>query len=111
MTYSQNTNLRATSKLRRALLLLVTFLVIAGAIALWIWQTGQEERAIADMSQNERIEFYQRTLQNLTAVCADHDDERLADFCREQAELAVRFPECDSSCADLARTFLGRGTR
>jgi hypothetical protein len=87
----------------------VTALVaaIAGGILLWVYSEGAERRAIRDMPAPERQALFARTVQNLTSICAPPDDA-MHDFCREQAQLALEFQECDRACQQLADRQLSR---
>jgi len=80
---------------------------IAGAILLLIHSEGAERRAIRDMPAPERQALLARTVQNLNSVCSSPDDA-LRDFCREQAQLALEFQECDRACQRLADRQLSR---
>lgn len=46
------------------------------------------------------LALYDRTVESLGGVCRSHPTN-LEDFCRDQAELVVRFPECDAACRAL----------
>jgi hypothetical protein len=82
-------------------------LAIVGTILLWIHSEGAERRAIRDMPTSERQALLARTVQNLKSVCAPPSDA-MRDFCREQAQLALEFQECDQVCQDLADRQLSR---
>ncbi len=80
---------------------------IAGGILLWVHSESAERRAIRDMPAPERRALFARTVQNLTSVCLQPDDA-MRDFCREQAQLALEFQECDPACQQLADRQLSR---
>ena len=80
---------------------------IAGAILLLIHSEGAERRAIRDMPAPERQALLARTVQNLKSICSP-PDEAMRDFCREQAQLALEFQECDRACQELADRQLSR---
>jgi hypothetical protein len=48
-----------------------------------------------------------RTVQNLKSICSPAE-EAMRDFCREQAQLALEFQECDRACQELAGRQLSR---
>jgi hypothetical protein len=75
--------------------------LVAGATFLLVWCGGAERRAIRDLPAVERRALFERTLQNLRAVCAPPVDA-MHDYCSEQARLALEFPECDRTCETLA---------
>jgi len=60
---------------------------------------------------HERAALYQRTIENLTSVCASEGKQSLRDFCRGQAQFALMFPECDRKCESAAREQLQTPTR
>lgn len=80
---------------------------IAGVILLFIYSEGSERRAIRDLPEPERHALLERTLQSLKSICSSPSDA-MRDFCREQARLAMLFPECDVSCQELADRQLSR---
>jgi hypothetical protein len=80
---------------------------IACALLLFIYSEGAERRAIRGLSEPERHALLARTLQNLNSICSPADDA-MRDFCREQARLAMEFPECDKACQELADRQLSR---
>lgn len=99
------------SKHNRGMGFTVFALAIIGVFACWFWQVGQQSRALAAMSADERSAFYQRTLTNLDSICLNDKKHDLIDFCREQAKLVIQFPECAPSCANLAKKFLPQASR
>lgn len=86
-------------------------LVMASFGVLWYSQGAAEDRALAAMSSSERLALYRRTRQNIQEVCGEHLMAGMAEFCREQAEFVLRFPECDASCRSLAERISLRATR
>ena len=80
---------------------------IAGGILLWVHSEGAERRAIRDMPAPERQALFARTVQNLKSTCSAPDDA-MRDFCREQAQLALEFQECDRACQELVDRQLSR---
>jgi len=82
-------------------------LAIVGAILLLVHSEGAEQRAIRDMPAPERQALLARTVQNLKSICSPAEDA-MRDFCREQAQLALEFQECDKACQELADRQLSR---
>jgi hypothetical protein len=87
--------------------------VCAGAavVALVTRLVGADQRALQRLPAHERAALYQRTMENLTSVCAMEGKGSLHDFCRDQAQFALMFPECDRTCIATARELLRTPTR
>ena len=100
---------RRRLRLIRAVILALGLTVGVGALAIWFGRG--EERALRRMPADERATLYRRTLDNLVTVCADSGAAGLSEFCREQAEFILKFPECDDTCRAMARRHLLRPTR
>jgi hypothetical protein len=81
-------------------------LLAAIAVLLWAWRQGSERRAVQGLPEADRAALYRRTLDTLTTTCRPGASEGLHDFCRDQAELLLGFPECDEACRALARRFV-----
>jgi hypothetical protein len=107
--------LPSNTKTRRRFLLVAVCVLLAllavGLFAYWLWSSGEEQRAIQDLPNTERRAFYNRTLQNLISVCVGSDAVHFGDFCREEAERVLLFPECDNRCRDLAGKQLPKPVR
>jgi hypothetical protein len=103
----QNRSIGAGDRVR-ALLVLVSVLLV---LAAWGLLSDRKARELAGLPPPTRQELYERTMANLASICAGTDSRRREDFCREQAELALRFPECDATCERLARAILLQPTR
>jgi hypothetical protein len=90
---------------------IVAVVAVALLIGLSAWRADEaESRAIEGLPAAERRALYDRTIESLATVCRSHQ-VGLADFCRDQAELVVRFPECDATCRAVADPHLPRGSR
>jgi len=90
------------------------FLCALALIALFglsTWWGDRDLRALSTLPPGQRVALYQRTLENLQTVCAGPDAGKVEAFCREQAELALRLPECDAACGRLARGHLAQPAR
>jgi hypothetical protein len=87
--------------------LVVAALAVLAAAFAYVWLSGSEERAIRNLPDQPRRALFLRTLENLRTVCTTAPDN-LRDFCQEQANLALRFQECDRTCQALAFRQLSR---
>jgi hypothetical protein len=63
--------------------------------------------AIAALPLTEQQQMYRRTYEELVTVCSAQPG--LEDHCRSEAELILRFPQCDAECHTLARRFFPVG--
>jgi len=83
--------------------------ILAGLAALALWvafsHQGSEHRAVAAIPAEERHVLYLRTMDNLR-FCKGSTSEGLKNFCENQAEFAVNFPECDAECRALSLVHL-----
>jgi len=62
-------------------------------------------QTLAAVTTPERLALYDRTLRTLVSQCnGAKRPSGLEDFCREQAELVLQFPDCDAACRALARS-------
>src|SRR5262245_49723112 len=43
--------------------------LVAGALALWAWDKGAEERAVSKLPAEERAVLYRRELESLRSLC------------------------------------------
>lgn len=57
------------------------------------------------LAAGDRQALYARTMANLESVCRSEKAPELAEFCSEQAEVALRLPECDDACRTLVHRF------
>jgi hypothetical protein len=85
--------------------------VALAAAGIWFGQWQSEQRAFVDMPTEERQGLYERTLENLRTVCQAAHGEEQRSFCRDQADLVMRLPECDAACLGLAQQHLAPPTR
>lgn len=81
---------------------LAAWLLFAAALAAWLWVAGRERRALSALPAAERQALVERTLQTLRGICAEPEERRPLELCREQAELVLRLPECDAGCQAAA---------
>ena len=90
-------------RLRPASLALAVLFTIVAAISVYAWWAGEETRAVRRLPVEQRVGLYQRTMENLKTICDPAPGRSMRAFCREQAEFALRFPECDEPCRVIAR--------
>jgi hypothetical protein len=79
-----------------------------------IWSARQrgERDALEQLPSSERRALYERTLHTLESSCDPQRQPRgLDDFCRDQADFVVQFPECDAACRTLAARHSPEPTR
>jgi hypothetical protein len=81
-------------------------LALAGVGTTWIWWTGMAGGSVRSMPAKARLELYDRTMRDLVSQCAADRDPSLSDYCLQQAEFAMTFPECDAACTRIARRAL-----
>ena len=96
---------RERSRLLRRLL--VVMAALAATLLLVFGVDWADGRAIRGLPESSRHALYLRTVENLKTVCTTGNDG-LRDFCVEQANLAMQFPECDKACRALAFAQISR---
>ena len=81
---------------------------LALAAALLWWSLTADVRALRSLPDEQRLAIYNGTLDNLRNTCDPAPPRSLRDFCRTQAELIVKFRECDADrrCREVARRHL-----
>ena len=92
-------------RLARALLVALGLFTL---VALVWWSATSDERAIRGLPEAQRLPLLRSTIANLKNVCDPAPPLSMRDFCRRQAELAVKVSECtgDPACQQLARRHL-----
>lgn len=96
---------------RRALSWFGGLVVLALIGLLTVFRHSRLDRELAGMPTAERRALYERTLETLRTSCERAPGPKFTDYCREQADLIRRFPECDSACQELAAHFLPKPSR
>jgi hypothetical protein len=87
-------------------------LFVAALAAALVWSLGAEERAIARMDPLQRRAVYERTLGEVQVLCgASPATDPLGKRCTEQLQFIVKFPECDATCQEIARSHAPRPTK
>ena len=80
---------------------------VASLTAAGTWLLSDDEaREIRALPAVHRRALYQRTMENLKEVCDPAPGRSVREFCRRQATLALKFPECDDGCRQIARRHL-----
>jgi hypothetical protein len=103
MSTPRPVNLPAPSKRKTVAFVAIGIVIAATVTILWLWNSDAERKAILNLPPSERRALYERTLRTLETTCNPQGRARgLDDFCRNQAEFIVRFPECDAACASVA---------
>jgi hypothetical protein len=94
----------AAPRLRRLAPYAAGALLVAG-LAGWWANRRAETRALLSLPAVERRALYERTLETLQSEACDAREgaSGLREYCREQAEFIVRFPECDRACSELVK--------
>jgi hypothetical protein len=92
-----------TGDIGRAFLAALALVLLFAA---WGWVRDRELRELTQLPAETRRGLYERTMANLTTVCAGPDAPKVEPFCQEQAAVALRLPECDAHCTRIARSHL-----
>ncbi len=95
---------------RRLVQVVALVLVLIAAALLWKNWGARGEVEVDRLPPAERHALYERALADL-ALCAAGAGEALADHCAHQAQLVVKFPECDARCRSLAEPWRATPTR
>jgi hypothetical protein len=91
---------------------IVLVVMAAATLLYWVWSPASQARAIHDLPGAERRALYERTLSTLRSPCNPAaGSDGLRDYCRQQAEFIMGFPECGADCASLARQYTAIPTR
>lgn len=102
----------AGQRSRRIAIFVAIAAAVVAVLALWRADRGEERQAIEQLSGQERRALYERTLNTLRTSCDPKTlPQGLDDFCREQAEFVVQFPECDDVCRSLAKPHQRKPTK
>lgn len=90
--------------------------ILLGAVLLLLlhlWDVGQQQRALIQMSPEARARVYLGAISTMKEMCPPqaHREEAFEERCREQADFLAKFPECDEACRELVRSNLSQPTR
>jgi hypothetical protein len=84
---------------------LLTVLLLVVLVVAFLWNLGAEDRAIARMEPVHRREVYERALGEVRLLCGTSPrTDALEKRCAEQIQFILKFPECDGTCQDIARS-------
>ena len=88
---------------RSAILAAATAGVLLLIAATYSWLGDDEGHEIRALPAPQRQGLYHRTMENLKTICDPAPGRSMREFCRAQAGLALKFPECDDECHRTAR--------
>jgi hypothetical protein len=88
-------------------------LAVLVAVGVWIgvigWREHRLNEAVSALPQPLQEQTYRRAYDELATVCTTQ--RGLDAHCRDEAELILRFPQCEGECRTLARRLLPVGTK
>jgi hypothetical protein len=79
-------------------------------ILLWSKWGSRGEAQLERLSDEQRTALYERAHADLE-LCVTAAGASLGDHCAHQAELILKFSECEASCQELARPWQSVPTR
>ena len=83
---------------------LVVVLAMAVVAAAAMRAPSAERRALLRMAPDERRVLYERSMENLRALCGQGPrTDALERQCAAQTRFVVEFPECEDECRAIAR--------
>jgi len=82
--------------------------VVAGT---WFWNRHLSQQELLALPSQQRHALYVHTLETLETVCSHAQGPDLSEYCREQAQFIVRFPECGANCQATCRRLAPRPTK
>lgn len=86
-------------------------LLVTAAVASVRRATRDAPADLAALPPAVREGLRDRTTANLRAICAVDRGPAIERFCRAQAEVLLRLPECDAACAAEAEKLVPHATR
>jgi hypothetical protein len=84
---------------------------VAGLLFAWGWAASAPARALRALPAPQRAVVLSHALDALRTVCDPAPPRSLRAFCRQQAEVALAFRECDAACREVARRNMTYATR
>jgi hypothetical protein len=90
---------------------LLTVLVVIAGLGTWHGYYTSKTREILRLPEQERRVLYEHTKETLQTVCMHPTGPSVRDYCHEQAEFILRFPECDEACSRIVDSLPSRATR
>lgn len=68
------------------------------------WKAGRERRALDKLPEPARKTLFDRTLENVEAICFSPQRHQFSDYCRTEVSFLRNFPECDTDCRSRVRS-------
>jgi hypothetical protein len=96
---------------RQALAWAVGLLAVALTLAFALFMHSRLTCEITELPDAEQRAIYERTHDTLRTTCLRAKGPELTEYCREQADLITRLPNCDDDCRNLAARFTPHPTR
>jgi len=90
---------------------LAAAVLVAAVFAAAMWTDARRERELAALPSTEREALVARVVETLRTTCVAARGPELTQFCRDQARLVARMPECGGECRELAARHLPRPSR
>jgi len=78
---------------------------LLGLVAAWILSDDGMDGELRKLPEAERRALHLRTVETLRTTCSNASGPELTEYCRDQAEFLVGFPECSRSCRELAQRY------
>lgn len=86
-------------------------LIALAVVAVAIWQSGEERRAVRAMPEPERSTVFEKEWAALVEGCTE-PPSALRDHCIAEARFVELFPECGADCRERTRRLTASlGTR
>ncbi len=95
---------RESGRWRYRLSIAAAFAIALAGLVLWFVTAQPDATALLRLPPADRSDLVERTLSNIHAVC--RGNERPREFCRQQADLLLKLPECGPACRADARELL-----
>ena len=103
---------RSAKRRPRSLLLASSLFLATAFIGWWAWSNGAEGRAIQELETTRRDAIFTDTLRAFRDLCGEGPrSDAFASYCQNQADLLLRFPECDRTCRSLTAGHARQPTR
>lgn len=87
------------------------WLVVAAVLLVWGASEARLRAELDALPPAQRGALVRSALTELGTVCGGSPGASIAGWCREQAKLVLRLPECGSDCQQAATALLPRPTR
>ena len=77
------------------------FLVSVTTIGIWLSSQPSTSGALAKLPSERRQAAYASSLKTYETLCVNSVPAGLEEFCHDQAQFLIQFPECDAHCNQL----------